>query len=309
MNCGHIIEQLLAERANLNLGKIGVEIECLLRRDLFNSDELNKILYATRFMNSTDSSIEQTPGTKDQRYVKFETNNYVPEFYVDLMPQLAKLLGWMKRSITPDQLARYKGSDPYYRDYKEWYSKNSHWPNCKIPTNPSAGTHIHFDIKGWFSDRDHAERFAHAFNTHGNTFKQMVPRARYATPGKGGNFYAQFNPVQPKTQRGAQTSTTATAYFGSVAQDRRSALNCTAAMRRGDIEFRFINATLNYNTIDNWIKVLAELIEASRQDQHHDFMGYLDKENPESAEFVRQKQAAMAKSTEDPNFEWPEKQV
>lgn len=328
------MEQLLIlEAVDINRGRVGIEIELLVRRDIYYSKAFDGLLFDTGFMKSTDSSIERTPWTNDVYYLNFETNNIEPMFWKDLKPKLTELASWLKREdfvpvsrnlqkTQPKGLFKRKvptGVDhsgiiraPFPEPGAEW--KKIKLPRGKMPTNASTGLHIHFDANEWFDSAEHAATFVKLFNRHGeDMFKSAVIPSRYMRQFDRGNTFARFDPLNEPNPK-SLGSDTAIHYFHAANRGKNMALNCKAALNRGDVEFRFVHGTLNIGTIEGWMMSFAELIEFSRHYQfkkggwfnrdkssRQDFENYLSTENPEVSQFLAQRKAKMKSAQLEPN--------
>lgn len=327
MDAASAIELFLPEAANLNLGRLGVEIECLLRRDIRQRDgnferDFNALLFRTKFIDGSDTSIERTPYTKDAYFVPFETANESPVEWSVLAPRLQQVLAWLRREdrvhVTRDSTMTYEtvasSAAVVAEDPTLW--KEMVLPRGKVPNNASSAVHLHFDIKDWFESPEHAAQFVKQFNRVGpESFKPAIHPPRYNAGGNQprGDFHAKFVNTNPPAGWPAMLNPTykkaTQAAFYSVGGDRKQAMNCRAALKRGDVEFRFIHATLSFNTILGWFQALAELIEFSRLkmgDHSGDFKDYLSSEAPETEKFLKDRTARAARAVpHEPGFGKP----
>jgi hypothetical protein len=298
----HIAQMLLQEKVDINRGLVGVELELLIRKDIDRSRSFTDMLFDLEFSFDRDSSVRKNIWSRDIYYNDFETSSNEPTSWEHLRPRLVKLVSWLKREdlmyVTKDAQATKKvfggQGDPNFRPIK--------LSRGKSPNNPTAGMHLHFDVNSWFDNTEHTKRFVEAFNQYGPSFKDMVPASRYSHQHFFGNEYASFRKQDfLHKSRGLSLSQ----YDPGEALAKSSggkyhALNMKSAMERGDIEFRFVNSTLNIGTIEGWLYTFAELIEYTRHQTPENWGQYLSKEAPEQQKFIQQRRAKMAKSSTDP---------
>lgn len=190
-------------------------------------------------------------------------------------------------------------------------------PRARLPVNSSAGLHVHFDVETWFDDDQHAKRFVLLWNSIRQSIPRHLPVARYGEPGMRGHRYATLDPMEVPTDyetavfkkewvgKKLPGGAMARQYFGLIPQRHRYwAVNTNMTLTRGDIEFRFIHATMNVGTIEGWVRALAELIEYSRKpfsstappDIRAGFAKYVHNDAKDTAGFLTRSARHYAKS-------------
>lgn len=329
------VDRILDEAANLDTGLVGVEVEFLVRDDLgasFSSDELysnriSKVARSFGFSLTPDMSVKPIAGTGayESLYQNCEMSSQ-PMRWSQLAPRLKAFLAWLKHedlvAVTRGETASIVGIDDVDRfaarrkmSRKEYLASKGYtlqkFPRARVPVNGSAGVHAHFDTKTWFSDENHAKDFIRVWNSWRRDVTKLTPASRYGNPDKGGSFHASVEdptpeptPLELRTysqtwKLGGLSGGEKAQQFMGLAElpDRYRALNTLPVLTRGDIEFRFIHGTLNFETIAGWMRTLAELIEYSKApSKHSDFKSYLGKESPEADKFVDKSRERHLKS-------------
>lgn len=322
-----IVRQLLAEAADLNRGLIGLELEFLVRDDLglsigaddLYSNEFTRFARQCGFNLVTDSSVKpRSTNSFETFYQNCEANSSQPTKWAKLSQGLARLLAWLKRE---DEVVITRGHDAKVLPLKMKFTdqqlktrgyKRYKLPRARIPSNGSAGLHLHIDVNTWFSDAKHAKRFLEAWNNFQTDIPAYLPKQRYKVYGAKGHRYASLDPIQTPTGREAgmmDDPDDPTEYMRLIDQpDRYRALNLKPLEdeERGDIEFRFMHGTLNYETIAGWVKTIAEFVEYTRRpasaldkDTHKSFRGHSNREAPEVDKFLT-KAANLSARSRDP---------
>lgn len=308
MDSRSLISSILFEAADLNQGNVGVELEFLLRKDFMAGEAyepgLVNLFGGAGFTVSGDGSVKPRRGTLEVFYVDCEIATAEPAEWPVIAPNLSKVLAWLKRSDhtliargrSADKIFRHVGdkpvdpSDPRVKSYVDRGYKLLKMPRAKVPSNYTAGVHIHFDVKSWFGSVDHAESFIKFWNRWQKSIPSHVPAGRYGddTGQTRANFHASVDTDVDIPKRGPESDdiTGPLSFISKIKTlDRYRALNTAPALYRGDIEFRFLHGTLNFETISGWVRALAEVIEFSKSGGD-DFEGYLNREAPETADFM-----------------------
>lgn len=307
---------------NLSRGRIGVELELLIRSDLASPDSwmhyrFKHILAEYGMTYKSDPSIVRNSISSDVYYDDFETANVELEGaeWPGLKVRLTAILGWLKQTdlVWLDR-TEHRVVSPELA--KTSAHKQLALPRGKLPSNPSCGLHIHFDTAGWFGSVEHAIHFVELWNKAQGFFKQGVLRARYEVPAGSsynpqGEEYAKFQELnippssvidnatikasdKPADQREAVRIQSILKW---ISRHRYSALNLTMVETRHDIEFRFAHGTLNIETISHWVAILASLIEAGAEQGTTRFASYLAKREPDLAKSHEQRANRLAKGS------------
>lgn len=298
--------------ADLDKGRVGIELEMILRRDLFNArtpigEEFLHVFSVNGFTKKIDDTIVIHTVSKDVYYEPLETNNQELQgaMWLDLLPRLTAILSWLKRRdlVWVDKNSRqvYATEEPP----KSTMRSNLYQvelPRAKLPGNPSCGVHIHFHAEEWFDHFDHAMSFAELWNYAMGVFRDESHPARYHkgdesfTP--AGDEYASFSPLRipdpeqidtslrywtssaPQGDEKAKNAYIVSNFLKWISNHRWTALNLTKVDVRKDVEFRFMHGTLNIETIIHWFRLLVALIEASKAGDIRDFKQYLQTKEP-----------------------------
>jgi hypothetical protein len=277
-----IIRELIFEAANLDRGLVAVEFEVLIRNDLgtsigskeLYSDRLTQLALSLGFNVVPDASVKRIGKRihRERLYQNCEFNNIEPGHWSKISNKLASLMSWLKHSDDVPVVGGVIVRDP--TPTTPVYSL----PRATLPVNSSAGLHIHFDVNSWFDDDQHAKRFLILWNSIRQGIPRHLPTARYGEPGARGHRYASLDPMVVPTDyevavfkkdwasQKLSGGEMARQYLALVPQHHRYwAVNTNLVAKRGDIEFRFIHATLNSETVEGWVRALAEMIEFARK--------------------------------------------
>jgi hypothetical protein len=351
MKASVLVSQLLAERVGFDDKKVGVELEFLLRYDLRLgadvgayrgglSNSLIDLLTSSGFILKRDRSVVLRPGNSLERfYADAEiASSAGGEPWSDLAPKLERVLAWLKHE---DRVMFLRGSPNTIRLASKPVPENHKvltLPRARTTSNYSAGLHLHFDVDDWFDSPAHVDAFLRYWNGFQGDVPKYLPVGRYAKSERGdrANFYASVDypivvpyddelGVNPSLANMSPDRTdpmwnrmvSAVDYLKKSGGARYSALNVQKVRERGDIEFRFAHATLNFDTISGWLRLLAEFINFSKDYSHvkqtaiggipqrsvpdvrSRFTGYLQREAPDSATFADRAQA-VARKSKDP---------
>jgi len=281
---------MILHEVNLNQGRIGVEMEMLIRLDLSRDADthvtdprfrakMRQVFTDCGFTLGDDPTVIQHSLSTDIFYASFETANQELEgaAWSDLEPRLTALLSWLKRNdrVWVDRMSHAVTTIP--QSGASW--ADTVLPRAKMPNNTTCGLHIHFHAEDWFGDFDHAIRFVQLWNRSRDFFKKLAHPARYKT-GQGyvatGDEHADISkPMSvptPDTVRRlkAEWEMTPTGYqvrkiLKWMSLHRWTALNTTRVEFRKDIEFRLAHGTMNIGTITHWVSMFASLIEAAKE--------------------------------------------
>ena len=309
--------------ADLNKGRIGVELEMLVRNDVLDRRQsigsaFVDVMTTAGFTLGSDPTIVKHTLSKDIYYTDFETANLELEGtkWDMLEGRLGRVLGWLKQR---DQV----WVDRRERTVQvEGNSKNPAMlrvvlPRAKMPNNASCGLHLHFHADDWFKSMDHAVAFADLWNYAMDFFKEEVNPERYERGDESytaqGEEYAKFTPLkipEPKwldllkkewSELGPQPEDEKNAYMVRrilhwMARNRWTAMNLTKVDVRKDVEFRFMHGTLNIETVIHWVALIAALIEAAEVGSIKNFRRYLSKHEPDLLASHDKRAKAMSKA-------------
>lgn len=300
-----IVHQLL-ETADPNKGLLGVEIELLIRKDLDGVEKVGEVFRELGFSVDSDPTVYPRKDSLEQYYASLETSNEEPAKWSDLKPRLTKLLSWLKREdVVHVKPVPDKWTSSVILSEPLSGSKSIKLARGRVASEFTGGTHLHFDAKTWFDTPEHAQNFVKFFNGWRKWITTMVPRGRYGIPDVGGETYAPpkeiKTPMEPPSEwnHPPKTAKELLDVYSKYNPVKYSALNFTRVRYDGDLEFRFMHATLNIGTIEGWIQLLADFIELSKEDANADWSARLARESPGSDEFVR-KQASRSSRSEIP---------
>lgn len=299
--------------ANLNKGRIGVELEMLIRKDVVDFEsslgqQFKSVLITSGFTRGDDSTIVRHGLSKDVYYDDFETSNQEIDGanWAEVYPRLNRVLAWLKQK---DQVWVDRRSKKVYVDTKDTSNPDMlrvFLPRAKMPNNPSCGLHLHFHVEDWFRDLEHAVSFVQLWNYAMDVFREEVNPARYEKGDESytpqGEDYAQFVPIKIPDSSSIDllqkewsqmseiggTDEEKNAYMIKrilkwMAKNRWTAMNLTKVDIRKDIEFRFMHGTLNIETITHWLSLLSALIEAAELGDVKNFRRYLAMKEPDLA--------------------------
>lgn len=322
MRAAEAIRSIFYEAANIDRGWVAVELELLIRNDLgimagnddLYADGLVQLAASLGFNVVTDASVTRRPGkTFEYFYQNCELNNAAPDLWSKISPKLAALLTWLKRTdvvtLTRGPNSKVLTKPVSDAEVQAKGYKRLKLPRGRVPANASAGVHIHFDVETWFGGVEHAQQFLAMWNAWKHNIPGHLPASRYNDPtnqSKANRYATVDQPTEAPTPFEVTTfrkdwerqryspGKQAREYFGLIDHRHRYyALNTMATLERGDLEFRFIHGTLNFETIEGWVRALAELIEFTRKawvtttrDANDKFNRYLDKEAPDTAQFL-----------------------
>lgn len=266
--------------------------------------QFRAVLFDSEFSDSRDTSIHRNFWSKDLFYVGFETAHSSPDGpqkWSKVYEGLVRLLNWLRREDACTTKSPLSDLDPKIRNFM--------LPRAKVPNNPTAATHLHFDVSTWFESVEHAQAFSVAFNQSAKVLKSVTYPPRYGLPGKHGNDYAPFHKLStthklPGAARFWPMTDQMQWWLKATGKEKFMAMNAYSAMdhNRGDIEFRFMHSTLSAETINSFFKLCAELIEFSRKpgiytpQNPQSFTDYLKAEAPEVHQDVAQRASRLAKA-------------
>lgn len=314
MDVRFLIETYLAEAANLDKADVGVELELAVRYDLVSREvfpKFEEFLVKHGFDYTIDASVSVSYG-KENFYTPIELSSAVSR-WSELRQNLARVLAFLRHEdvveVTPS--FKLRSLTPVFgeRPKEPLGGKLLRLPRAVIPQNFSAGTHLHFDHQ-WFDNYKHVRNFVATFNSFQRKLPDLLPKQRYHFDHRQ-NRHAEIvrHPLPQNTPmfRGSDMEhLSALIGLGMLQASRRAALNFKPVEGRGDIEFRFMHATLSLNVIEGWIRTIAELIELAKSEKGYwsgnkrgvSFNQYFQQNNPELADFLakqRQKSATSRK--------------
>ena len=319
--------RMVLEKADISRGKIGIELELLLRADLFLAGNDPSQLAAVHrpwsrvnaedgevltrqaaetfglsgFSYSIDRSVHSNLQSVEYYYGAIELKSSSPATWRLQSTKLNRLLSWLKHR----DVVYISRNHPKVSTVQSNGSKRLVLQRGLVPSNYSGGLHLHFDVDSWFDGPEHADRFINLWQKFQRDIPAYVVPARY----KGrdsmlrGHEYAKVTGKYTPGHRikGLEQSTPASVVLKGANKSRESSLNTTKATTRGDIEFRFMHSTLNFATIEGWVMSIAELIEQSSDGESHnqDYRSYLDTNNQDARRFLSRTAYRMSRTDYD----------
>jgi hypothetical protein len=301
-----LIERYLVEAADLDKADVGIELELAIRRDFFKPgifDDFEEFLDDHGFSYDYDGSISVLYG-KENFYLPIELSSVALK-WSELRQNLDRVLAFLRHEdvveITPD--FKFRPLKPIFRGFDKVRTaggKLLKLPRAITPKNFSAGTHLHFDHQ-WFDSAEHVLNFVATFNRFQHKLPDLLPKQRYNFDQRK-NEYAKLTP-HPLMRAAHGSHLNHLTVLGLRQRDRYRALNFVPVEKRGDVEFRFMHATLSLNVIEGWVRTIAELIElaksgtgAWRDKTAAQFDQYFQQNNPELADFLAKQRQKSEKS-------------
>lgn len=296
----------LFEDADLNLGSVGIEIEMLARKDLVANRELEAVVRQLDFTYGFDDSVTPMAGSLEELYTNVEIS-IGPDRWDWISKRLMKMLAYLKHEDYVAVSRKHSNSPVSISTETDLYSdgaKKIRLARARVPQNFSAGVHIHFDANSWFSGTEHAARFVKVLNRWIEDVPRHLPVQRYGNDGERGHEFARIQGYHELNGDNWGSGYIKPAeYFHRIGKnvDRFMALNVKPALKRGDIEFRFMHGTLNYATIAGWFETLAELMTYAQREHggFSDFVAWSAKKAPETKKFI-EKSYKLSKASKEP---------